>query len=242
MSDTLDWNAKTIAEFRANEGRVGGNFEGAPMVLVHHRGRTSGREYVNPVMYLPHDTEPDIIYVFATKPRLLPSRFGIVDTLRATGHSGHVETTLLNTAGDQYASMPSLHVAWAVWCALALYPVVRRRALRALVVAYPVMTTLVVVTTGNHFFLDTIAGALLASAVWAGVTRTARRVAARTPGNAAPVTTASRPPDARPRSAAPGPGQPTVPWPRAGDRAARRTGLPSPAAARATTRAAGERP
>ena len=67
MSDTLDWNAKTIAEFRANEGRVGGNFEGAPMVLVHHRGRKSGREYVNPMMYLPHDTEPDIIYVFATK-------------------------------------------------------------------------------------------------------------------------------------------------------------------------------
>ena len=32
MSDVLDWNAKTIAEFRANEGRVGGNFEGAPMV------------------------------------------------------------------------------------------------------------------------------------------------------------------------------------------------------------------
>ena len=44
MSETLDWNAKTIAEFRANEGRVGGNFEGAPLVLVHHRGRTSGRD------------------------------------------------------------------------------------------------------------------------------------------------------------------------------------------------------
>jgi len=67
MSDPLDWNAKTIAEFRPNEGRVGGNFEGAPMVLVHHRGRKSGREYVNPMMYLPHDTEPDSIYVFATK-------------------------------------------------------------------------------------------------------------------------------------------------------------------------------
>ena len=62
-----DWNAKTIAEFRANEGRVGGTFEGAPLVLVHHRGRKTGREYVNPTMYLPHDTEPDIIYVFATK-------------------------------------------------------------------------------------------------------------------------------------------------------------------------------
>jgi deazaflavin-dependent oxidoreductase (nitroreductase family) len=67
MSDPLDWNAKTVAEFRANEGRVGGTFEGAPMVLVHHRGRKTGREYVNPMMYLPHDTEPDVIYVFATK-------------------------------------------------------------------------------------------------------------------------------------------------------------------------------
>jgi deazaflavin-dependent oxidoreductase (nitroreductase family) len=67
MSEPLDWNAKTIAEFRQNEGKVGGNFTGAPMVLVHHRGRKSGREYVTPMMYLPHDTEPDIIYVFATK-------------------------------------------------------------------------------------------------------------------------------------------------------------------------------
>ena len=62
-----NWNDKFIAEFRANEGRVGGNFEGAPVVLVHHRGRTSGRDYVNPLMYLPDDNDPDTIYVFATK-------------------------------------------------------------------------------------------------------------------------------------------------------------------------------
>ncbi|MFC5831438.1 nitroreductase family deazaflavin-dependent oxidoreductase [Nonomuraea insulae] len=67
MSEARDWNAKTVAEFRANEGRVGGTFEGAPIVLLHHRGRKSGREYTTPMMYLPHDTEPDIIYVFATK-------------------------------------------------------------------------------------------------------------------------------------------------------------------------------
>ena len=67
MNEPLDWNAQTIAKFRANEGRVGGNFEGAPIVLVHHRGRKSGREYVTPMMYLPDGTEPDIIYVFATK-------------------------------------------------------------------------------------------------------------------------------------------------------------------------------
>ncbi|MCW2557851.1 MAG: hypothetical protein JWP55_1815 [Mycobacterium sp.] len=67
MTEALDWNAKTIAEFRANEGRVGGVFKGAPMVLLRHRGRKSGREYVTPTMYLPHETEPDALYVFATK-------------------------------------------------------------------------------------------------------------------------------------------------------------------------------
>lgn len=103
-------------------------------------------------------------------PRLLPARFGIVDTLVSRAGSGHIDSTLINAAGDQYASMPSLHVAWAVWCALALYPVLRHWALRALVVAYPIMTTLVVVATGNHFFLDAVAGTLLAFVTWAAVT------------------------------------------------------------------------
>ncbi|WP_043673912.1 nitroreductase family deazaflavin-dependent oxidoreductase [Streptomyces xylophagus] len=67
MTDPNDWNAKTIAEFRANEGQVGGVFEGAPIVLLHHLGRRSGQEHVTPVMYLPHETEPGIIYVFATR-------------------------------------------------------------------------------------------------------------------------------------------------------------------------------
>ncbi|MCW2506086.1 MAG: ddn4 [Actinomycetia bacterium] len=67
MTETTDWNAKIIAEFRANEGRVGGPFEGAPLVLAHHRGRTSAREYVHPMMYLPHDTDDNVIYVFASK-------------------------------------------------------------------------------------------------------------------------------------------------------------------------------
>jgi deazaflavin-dependent oxidoreductase (nitroreductase family) len=67
MSDALDRNAKTIAEFRANEGKVGGVFEGAPIVLLHHRGRKSGLEHVSAVMYLPHETEPDVIFVFATR-------------------------------------------------------------------------------------------------------------------------------------------------------------------------------
>jgi len=67
MPEANNWNDKIITEFRANGGRVGGNFEGAPVTLVHHRGRNSGREYVNPMMYLPDDADNDAIYVFATK-------------------------------------------------------------------------------------------------------------------------------------------------------------------------------
>lgn len=67
MTRPGDWNAHVIEEFRANEGRVGGNFEGAPMTLVHHRGRKSGRPLVNPMMYLRDDGDRDVIYVFASK-------------------------------------------------------------------------------------------------------------------------------------------------------------------------------
>jgi deazaflavin-dependent oxidoreductase (nitroreductase family) len=62
-----DWNQQVIAEFRANDGQVGGNFAGAPMVLVHHVGRSSGKEYVIPLVYLPKEGDGDSIYVFASK-------------------------------------------------------------------------------------------------------------------------------------------------------------------------------
>ena len=64
-----DWNQRVIAEFRANEGRVGGGFEGAPMILVHHVGRTSGKEYVSPLVYLPGDGhgDDDSMYIFGSK-------------------------------------------------------------------------------------------------------------------------------------------------------------------------------
>ena len=51
-----DWNSGVISEFRAHEGRVGGYFEGAPMILIHHIGARSGAERINPLVYFP---EPD---------------------------------------------------------------------------------------------------------------------------------------------------------------------------------------
>ena len=49
-----DWNTKIIEEFRANEGKVGGRFEGAPMVLLHTTGAKSGAERISPLV-----TQPD---------------------------------------------------------------------------------------------------------------------------------------------------------------------------------------
>lgn len=51
MSGPNDFNARTIEEFRTNHGLVGGNFEGKPVLLLHHKGARSGTERVNPLMY-----------------------------------------------------------------------------------------------------------------------------------------------------------------------------------------------
>jgi deazaflavin-dependent oxidoreductase (nitroreductase family) len=59
-----NWNSKIISEFRANGGKVGGPFEGAPLLLLHTTGARTGEERVNPVMYRP---DGDRLVVFASK-------------------------------------------------------------------------------------------------------------------------------------------------------------------------------
>lgn len=61
---TDDINTRTIAEFRRNHGQVGGNFAGAPLLLLHTVGARSGQARVNPVMYL---RDGDRYVVFASK-------------------------------------------------------------------------------------------------------------------------------------------------------------------------------
>lgn len=64
MTDVRDWNTRIIDEFRANEGRVGGPYEGAPILLLHTTGAKRGSERINPMMYLDLG---DHRYVFASK-------------------------------------------------------------------------------------------------------------------------------------------------------------------------------
>jgi membrane-associated phospholipid phosphatase len=90
-------------------------------------------------------------------PRLLPGG-AYADAVATAGfgttHGGPVPA-------DQYAAMPSLHLAWAVWTAAVLHLLLPRR-LRWLAVAHPLLTSAAVVLTGNHYVLDVLAGTAVA--------------------------------------------------------------------------------
>jgi deazaflavin-dependent oxidoreductase (nitroreductase family) len=67
MTDAVDRNAfnlSVIEEFRANEGKVGGMFAGAPMILITHKGAKSGKEYTSPLVYT---RDADNVVIIASK-------------------------------------------------------------------------------------------------------------------------------------------------------------------------------
>ena len=65
MSERAEWNRRVIEEFRANGGRVGGQMESWPIVLVHHTGVKTGTERINPLVY--QELDGGAIAVFASK-------------------------------------------------------------------------------------------------------------------------------------------------------------------------------
>ena len=90
-------------------------------------------------------------------PRLLP---GFHDTVKAVLPAAYrLETSRANL----YAAVPSLHLAWAVWVGVALWSVSRRPWVRAAGVAHPVITTVTVLATGNHYVVDVASGVALAA-------------------------------------------------------------------------------
>jgi hypothetical protein len=99
---------------------------------------------------------------------------GMTDTLISNDILGaaHLHRGLVNL----YAAMPSLHVAWACWCAAALTLTLTHR-LRYLAWLYPLAMTFDVVGTANHYFIDAAAGLLLAAVPLVIVTARTRRSA-----------------------------------------------------------------
>ncbi len=95
--------------------------------------------------------------------------YPFVDTLAEVGGLWSFDSGTMQKVSNQYAAMPSLHFAWASWCTLALWPVLRRTWTRILVAAYPVATLFAVIVTGNHYWIDAVGGvAVLAAGVLLG--------------------------------------------------------------------------
>jgi hypothetical protein len=109
-------------------------------------------------------------------PRMLPGS-GFTDVVAATHAFGSWHTGSLAHDADQYAAMPSLHIAWAVWCAVVIWRLTPRRWMRALGLLHVSVTAFVVLSTGNHLLLDVLAGAATAGLAF-GIVALAFRVLA----------------------------------------------------------------
>jgi hypothetical protein len=104
-------------------------------------------------------------------PRMLVGS-GFSDVVAASHTLGSWHTGSLAADADQFAAMPSLHLAWAAWCGLVIWRLASRRWVRVVAVLYPCSVALAVLSTGNHYLLDVFAG-LATCAVAVGLVRLA---------------------------------------------------------------------
>lgn len=88
-------------------------------------------------------------------PRMLP---GFHDTVHEVVPAAY---RLESARANLYAAVPSLHMAWAVWCAVALCAICTAWWMRAIAVAHPALTAVTVLGTGNHYTFDLVTGVLL---------------------------------------------------------------------------------
>jgi hypothetical protein len=93
-------------------------------------------------------------------PRMLVHQ-GFSDVAASTNSFAYWHKGALASQANQLAAMPSLHIAWALWCTLVLFSISNRRWLRTLAVLYPCLTAFAVIATGNHFVLDIVGGLLV---------------------------------------------------------------------------------
>ena len=102
-------------------------------------------------------------------PRLMPEKYGFVDTAAEYFNfgpqvkveyaaDGQPAASALAQYGNPFAAMPSFHVGWSTWCVLALWPVVRRKWLRALLIFYAFTVIFTITVTANHWLLDAVGG------------------------------------------------------------------------------------
>jgi uncharacterized membrane protein YkvA (DUF1232 family) len=101
-----------------------------------------------------------VFWLYPLAPPRMLAGAGFIDVVAVTHAIGSWQVGTLASQANELAAMPSLHVAWACWSSLAVWRILDGRRWRAVVLAYPVMTALIVMATANHYFLDCIGGLL----------------------------------------------------------------------------------
>ena len=86
--------------------------------------------------------------------------FGYVDTLAEYGGPWSFDNETMTDISNQYAAMPSMHIGWSMWCAVATWPLLRRRWQRVVVMLYPLVTLFCIIVTANHYWIDGVGGLL----------------------------------------------------------------------------------
>ena len=151
-------------------------------------------------------------------PANMPARYGIVDTKAEYFNfggpqrieyepDGEPTDEYLGSHGNPYAGMPSLHVGWAVWSVLAVWPLARRRWQKGALIGHLILSSFAVTVTGQHRLIDIAAGCALLAAAYGlavlverglalrrsrpGAPNTATATEAITTPTAAPPTTSS---------------------------------------------------
>ena len=160
----------------------------AGVLLWLHRRRPEGFTFVRTALLLASGLALVGFLVYPTAPPRLAG-VGILDTV--SGRHVDLNRGLVSSLYNPYAAVPSMHVGYALIVAAGLVRHGRHLLVRAIGALYPLFVVLVIVATGNHFFLDAAAGALvagLAAALAALLTRrpVTARLAALQSADAAP--------------------------------------------------------
>jgi hypothetical protein len=102
-------------------------------------------------------------------PRLLHLEhlnIGFVDTLQKYPTIWSFDSGPAARVSNQYAAMPSVHIAWATWCALAMVPRLKSTGAKILAASYPFVTLVVIVITANHYVIDAVGGLVILGIGW----------------------------------------------------------------------------
>ncbi|HEY3758391.1 MAG TPA: phosphatase PAP2 family protein [Solirubrobacteraceae bacterium] len=120
-----------------------------------------------------------VFWLYPVAPPRMLLGAGFSDVVASTHAFGSWHTGALASDANQLAAMPSLHMAWAVWCSVVLWRLSARLSVRLLALFYPCLTALAVLATGNHFLADVLAGIATAALAVVLVEALARRYRTR---------------------------------------------------------------